>query len=31
MDRLGDVPHGEDLVRHGSQGSDEMAEFVSSP
>jgi hypothetical protein len=31
MDRLGDAPHGENSARHGSQGSDEMAEFVSSP
>jgi hypothetical protein len=30
MDRLGDAPYGENLARHGSQGSDEMAEFVSS-
>jgi len=31
MDRLGDVPYGENLARNGSQGSDKMAEFVSSP
>jgi hypothetical protein len=26
-----DAPYGEDLARHGSQGSDGMAEFVSGP
>jgi hypothetical protein len=31
VDRLGDAPYGENLARHGSQGSDEMAEFASSP
>jgi hypothetical protein len=31
MDRLGDAPYGENLARHGSQGLDEMAEFVYSP
>jgi hypothetical protein len=31
MDRLGDAPYGENAARHGSRGSDEMAEFVSSP
>jgi hypothetical protein len=31
MDRPGDAPYGENLAQHGKQGSDEMAEFVSSP
>lgn len=31
MDRLGDAPYGENVTRHGSQGSDEIAEIVSSP
>jgi len=31
MDRLGDAPYGENMARHGSQESNEMAEFVSSP